>query len=178
MEELTVKLLFLIWVYAIVHFAQVTNLVSQKLSSVKCWGVGVKEEEARQQLGDLSSHIEWMGFQSNGREWIRRMDVFVLTSKHEELPTVVLEAFLMKTAICGYIPRGGMTDILAFSTGALKEVFIEERNPEKLAAIVQRLLEDEDLRQRVIEDGWQIVTNHFDARRNCKHLIEIYKHIL
>ncbi len=158
-------------------FAQVTSLVAQKLSSVKFWGVGVNEEEANLQLGDLASHIEWMGFQSNGREWIRRMDVFVLTSKHEELPTVVLEAFLMKTAICGYIPRGGMTDILAFSDGALKSVFIEERNPQKLAVIVQRLLEDEALRQRVVEDGWQIVTKYFDAKVNCQKLVEIYKRL-
>lgn len=156
-------------------FAQVTSLVAQKLSSVKFWGVGVSEEEANLQLGDLASHIEWMGFQSNGREWIRRMDVFVLTSMHEELPTVVLEAFLMKTAICGYIPRGGMTDILAFSDGALKSVFIEERNPQKLAVIVQRLLEDEALRQRVVEDGWQIVTKYFDAKVNCQKLVEIYR---
>lgn len=155
-------------------FAKVTSLVAQKLPSVSFWGVGVSQEEAEEHLENLSRHIEWKGFQSNGREWIGKMDVFVLTSKHEELPTVVLEAFLMKTAICGYIPRGGMTDILAFSNGALKEVFIEDRDPEKLATIVQRLLEDAPLRQRVIEDGWQIVTKHFDARKNCKKLVEIY----
>ncbi len=156
-------------------FAQVTRLVSQKMPKVKFWGVGVSTEEAQREIGVYSNHIDWKGFQSNGREWIGKMDLFILTSKHEELPTVVLEAFLMKTAICGYIPRGGMTDILAFSNGALKEVFIEERNPEKLAAIVQRLLEDADLRQRVIEDGWQIVTNHFNAKKNCKNLVETYR---
>lgn len=158
-------------------FAQVTSLVAQKLSAVKFWGVGVSQEEAKTNLRDLASHIEWKGFQANGREWIGKMDLFILTSKHEELPTVVLEAFLMKTAICGYIPRGGMVDILAFSNGALKEVFIEERDPEKLAAIVQRLLEDDDLRQRVIEDGWQIVTKHFDAKVNCQKLVRIYKRL-
>ena len=156
-------------------FAKVTSFVAQKLPSVAFWGVGVSQGEAENRLGNLSHHIAWKGFQANGREWIGKMDLFILTSKHEELPTVVLEAFLMKTAICGYIPRGGMTDILAFSNGALKSVFIEERDPQKLATIVQRLLEDEDLRQRVVEDGWQIVTKHFDARKNCKHLVEIYR---
>lgn len=156
-------------------FAKVTSLLSQKLPQVTFWGVGVTQEDAISSLGELANHIEWKGFQTNGREWTAKMDLFILTSKHEELPTVVLEAFLMKTAICGYIPRGGMTDILSFSNGALKEVFIEERNPEKLAAIAQRLLEDGDFRQCVIEDGWKIVTQHFDAKKNCKKLVEIYK---
>lgn len=156
-------------------FAKVTSLLAPQMPQVTFWGVGVDKAEAESYLGELANHVEWKGFQTNGREWTAKMDLFILTSKHEELPTVVLEAFLMKTAICGYIPRGGMSDILAFSNGALKEVFIEERNPEKLAAIVQRLLADADLRQRVIEDGWKIVTQHFDAKKNCKKLIEIYK---
>lgn len=157
-------------------FAEVTKRVSQKKAGVCFWGVGVSAEEAKSELGDLSKHIDWKGFQANGREWVGKMDLFVLTSKHEQLPTVVLEAFMMKTAICGYIPKGGTSDILSFSNGALKEVFIEERDPDKLAAIVLRLVEDDELRRRVIEDGWQIVTRHFDAMKNCRgQLVEVYK---
>lgn len=119
------------------------------------------------------------GFCKNANERIKDMDLFVMTSKHEELPTTVLECFVSKTAICGFIPRGGMVDILSFSNGALKEVFIEDRDADKLAAIVLRLLKDDDLRQRVIEDGWQIVTNHFDAEKNCcGQLLEIYGRFL
>lgn len=116
------------------------------------------------------------GFCKNANERIKDMDLFVMTSKHEELPTTVLECFVSRTAICGFIPRGGMSDILSFSNGALKEVFIEERDTDKLAAIALKLLKDDDLRQRVIEDGWQIVTNHFDAMKNCRgQLLDIYR---
>lgn len=125
---------------------------------VEAWNLGEKE------------------FCSNAREKIGQMTVFVMTSKHEQLPTTMLECFLMKTAICGFIPEGGTSDVLQYSNGALKEVFIKERSCEKLAAIVKRLLTDEELRNRVVEDGWQILTNHFDAEKNCRgQLMEIYR---
>jgi glycosyltransferase involved in cell wall biosynthesis len=54
------------------------------------------------------------GFCKNANERIKDMDIFVMTSKHEELPTTMLECFVSKTAICGFIPRGGMSDILSF----------------------------------------------------------------
>ena len=119
------------------------------------------------------------GFCKNANERIKDMDIFVMTSKHEELPTTVLECFVSKTAICGFIPRGGMSDILSFSNGALKEVFIEERDADKLASIVLKILNDDELRQRIVEDGWQIVTNHFDAVKNCRgQLLEIYRRFI
>lgn len=110
---------------------------------------------------------------------IREMDLFIMTSKHEELPTTVLECFLARTPICGFIPLGGMQDILELSQGPLREVFIEERDPDRLAEIVRRILDDADLRQRLVADGWQILCNHFDAEKNVKgRLMDIYRVIL
>lgn len=72
-----------------------------------------------------------------------------------------------------------MSEILSFSNGALKEVFIEERSCEKLAEILKRLLADESLRSRVVEDGWQILTHYFDAEKNCRgQLTDVYLRVL
>ena len=146
-----------------------------KMAKVTCWGVGVSAEEALSNFGEATKVVQWLGPQPNGREWIGKMDVFVLTSKHEEMPTVVLEAFAERTAICGFIPEGGMSEILSFSTGPLKEVFIKERDTTRLADIVVSLLNDDAKRRAVIEDGWRILTDHFDAIKNCQRLVEIYK---
>ena len=149
--------------------------VAQRCERMKFVGVGVSEDEAKA-FGEDAKFVEWKGLQPNGREWIGRMDLLLLTSFTEEMPTVILEAFQVGTPVCGFIPRGGMSDILALSNGALKEVFIEERDPQKLAEIVQRLTNDADLRRRVIEDGWQILTQHFDAEKNCRgRLMELYR---
>lgn len=112
----------------------------------------------------------------DGRDALRRMSVLMITSISEELPTVVLEAFALGTPVCGFIPKGGMHDILAFSQGPLREVFIEERSVEKLAAIVTRLKGDADLRRALVIDGRQIVENHFDAEKNVRgRLMELYR---
>ena len=157
-------------------FNAVGTSVCEQFKEVSFWGVGVTEEEAFTNFGDASKVIEWKGPRANGREWIGKMDVFVLTSTHEEMPTVVLEAFAEKTAICGFIPEGGMVEILSFSSGPLKEVFIHDRDTERLAGIVLSLLKDEGKRKAVIEDGWQILANHFDAEKNCRgQLMDIYR---
>lgn len=112
----------------------------------------------------------------NGREAIGKMDLFVMTSKSEELPTTVLECFALGTPICGFLPVGGTKDILEFSTGPLREVFIVERNCEKLADIVMDLLTHPEKRKALVEDGRQILEGHFDAEKNCRgRLMEIYR---
>ncbi len=158
-------------------WAELANIAC--LLSLKCLGVGVTEEEALAKFGESAKAIDWQGHQPNGRDWIGKMDVFVLTSKHEEMPTVVLEAFAERTAICGFIPDGGLSEILSFSTGPLKEVFIKERDTSCLAEIVMSLLKDEVKRNAVIEDGWQILVNHFDAENNCKgQLMDVYRRVM
>lgn len=163
-------------------FCSVANELADELGrrvgewrdKVRFWGVGVGEDEAKA-FGSGAEKVEWKGLQPNGQEWTAKMGLFVMTSQHEEMPTVILEAFQVGTPVCGFIPRGGMSDVLALSNGALKEVFIEERDCVKLAQIVQRLTNDADLRRRVIEDGWQILTQHFDAEKNCRgRLMELY----
>ena len=115
----------------------------------------------------------------DGRAAIRKMDLFLMTSKHEELPTTVLECFMERTPICGFIPRGGMEDILELSNGPLREVFIKERDCGKLADIVMDLLAHPKKRQALVEDGWQILEGHFDAEKNVRgRLMEIYKNCL
>lgn len=111
----------------------------------------------------------------DGRAAIAKMDLFVMTSKHEQLPTTVLECFALGTPICGFIPVGGTTDILGFSKGPVRDAFIAERSCEKLADIVMDLMQHPEKRQAMVDDGCQIL-EHFDAEKNCRgRLIEIYQ---
>ena len=111
----------------------------------------------------------------DGREAIRKMDLFMMTSKHEELPTVVLECFLEGTPICGFLPEGGTSDILQYSKGPVREAFITERNCEMLADVVMDLLAHPEKRQAMVEDGRQILEEHFDAEKNVRgQLMRIY----
>ncbi len=112
----------------------------------------------------------------NGREMIGRMDLFIMTSKHEQLPTTVLECFECGTPICGFLPDGGTKDILHFSNGPVRDAFISNRDCSRLANLVEILLDNPSKRQAIVRDGWQILVNHFDAEKNCHgQLMDVYK---
>lgn len=114
----------------------------------------------------------------NGREEIAKMDLFLMTSKMEAMPTTVLECFALGTPICGFIPVGGMADILGFSNGPVRDAFIAERSCEKLADIAMDLMQHPEKRQAMVEDGRRIL-EHFDAEKNCRgRLIEIYQSLI
>lgn len=114
----------------------------------------------------------------DGRMAIAKMDLFVMTSKHEQLPTTVLECFALGTPICGFVPVGGTSDILGFSKGPVREAFIAERDCDKLADIVMDLLVHPERRQALVEDGRQILENHFDAEVNCNgQLMQVYERV-
>lgn len=115
-----------------------------------------------------------------GRAAIASMDLFVMTSRHEELPTTVLECFALGTPICGFLPEGGTSDILSFSSGPLCSAFLEgERDCERLADLVMDLLRHPEKRESLIADARRILEEHFDAERNCRgQLVPLYRSLL
>ena len=134
---------------------------------------GMKEKRAIEFLNAGEKEV------CNGQEAIAKMDLFVMTSKHEQLPTTMLECFALGTPICGFIPEGGVREVLDFSAGPVREAFLEERDCGKLADLVMVLLRDGDLRRRIAEDGRRIVEEHFDAEKNCRgQLMDIYRKVI
>lgn len=115
----------------------------------------------------------------DGRKTIASLDVFVMTSKHEELPTTMLECFLLGTPICGFLPVGGTRDVLSFSKGPVRDAFSVERDCRKLATTIIKLINDASQRRRMVEDGWQILKNHFAAEKLVPgQLMEIYRRVI
>ena len=149
-------------------FHKVEEKVKEKFRSLEVWRLGNKRVEFLN-AGETEA--------CDGRAAIAQMDLFVMTSKSEELPTTALECFVMGTPICGFVPKGGMSDILSFSKGPVREAFIVERDCDKLAGIVMDLLAHPEKRQALVEDGWQIV-QHFDAEKNVRgQLMRVYEKV-
>ena len=116
----------------------------------------------------------------DGRAAIASMDLFVMTSRHEELPTTVLECFALGTPICGFLPEGGTSDILSFSSGAVRSAFLQgERDCARLAELVMDLLQHPEKRMALAADGRRILAENFDAERNCRErLVPLYRSLL
>ncbi|HEV2382124.1 MAG TPA: glycosyltransferase [Terriglobia bacterium] len=60
----------------------------------------------------LADKVHFPGFQSNPYPWMQRADLFVLSSRYEGLPNVMLEALALGTPVVGMDCPGGVREIL------------------------------------------------------------------
>jgi glycosyltransferase involved in cell wall biosynthesis len=82
----------------------------------------------------LEKRINFRGFQSNVYEWMINADILVVTSDHEGLPSVIVEALYCGLRIVSTDCRGGIRDILCNEKyGKLVPI----RNPNALAIAIE-----------------------------------------
>lgn len=84
-------------------------------------GEGPEEVALRRQAAQagIADRIMFTGFRSNALDYLAAFDVFILASKSEGLPRVVLEAMLLNTAVIGSDVTGTAELISHEKTGLL-----------------------------------------------------------
>ena len=87
----------------------------------------------------VADNIEFVGFQSNPYAWLAQADAFVLSSRHEGFPNVVLEALACGTPVIATPALGGVREILDGVTGC---VVAGEISAAALASAVSEWLDD------------------------------------
>ncbi len=127
---------------------------------------------------DLGQGAKWLGTLPHHivLEHYRESDLFVLGCRvaangdRDGIPNVLLESMAMNVPV------------VATAISAISELIEDEKtgllvppdDPDKMAAAMLRLLKDNHLRQRVINNGRERVAGHFDNRRLINDLAEIY----
>lgn len=119
----------------------------------------------------LAGVVQMPGETSEAWAALSAMDVFVLTSRMEGLPNVMIEAQLMG------IP------VVCTGTGGMYETFVEgetgfgvpEGTPEALASVVSRLVQDAALRRRMGESARQYAQQAFGVERMIRQTIDAYR---
>lgn len=107
----------------------------------------------------ISEHVEFRGRIPFGQELFRayrEADIFVLPSLSEGIPKTLLEA--MASGLPIVTTRvGGIPDVVKDNeTGLL----VEPRSPEQLAQAIGSLIRDQNLRRRLISNGYAFVREH------------------
>jgi GalNAc-alpha-(1->4)-GalNAc-alpha-(1->3)-diNAcBac-PP-undecaprenol alpha-1,4-N-acetyl-D-galactosaminyltransferase len=95
---------------------------------------------------NLSENVELLGAVSNIRKLMQTASIFILTSRWEGLPMVLIEAMSQGMGCVAFDCFTGPRDIL---TNGEDGFLIEDQNNEKFVAQLIRLIEDEDLRYEV-----------------------------
>jgi glycogen(starch) synthase len=102
--------------------------------------------------------------------WLQTADVFVAPSLYESFGLIFVEAMRWGTPVVG-TRVGGIPEIVEHErTGLL----VPPQEPEKVAAALIRLLQDEPLRRRLGEAGRRHVENHFSAMRAAERMANLY----
>jgi len=125
--------------------------------------------EARvKQLG-IEGHVKFHGHQTDVVRWLRGLDVLVMTSDHEGLPMVLLEALAAGTPVVGHAV-GGIKEVLSkLEVGAL----VYEQNPESYLQAI-RTLTSGGKRFESIRAAQQLVQEQYSVDRMVEQTIAAY----
>lgn len=139
-------------------------------------GSGPMEKQLRKlvQTTDLGSSITFLGFCSNAFEMIGNLDVFVLPSRTEGCPIVVLEAMAMGVPVIA-TDVGGTPELVKDNiTGLL----VQSNSPEALAKAIVLLLTDRERALRMGIEGHKRAFGEFHPNRFIESVERMYLELL
>lgn len=123
---------------------------------------------------EASADVVFTGFRRDVRDLLALMDVFVLPSWREGMPRSAIEAAAMGRAMvltnirgCREVARDGMEALL-----------VPPRDPRRLTVAIDRLLEDEVLRDRLSQGARARALERFDERAVAARVVEVYRSLL
>ena len=106
---------------------------------------------------ELQGRVLLLGFIENASQYLKAFDIFVLPSKKEGFPFVLLEAFLAKVPIIASDVGGIPEMVTDEKTGLLFEV----NNEDKFIMQIKKLLADVQLKNQLVENGYVRVKERF-----------------
>ena len=131
-------------------------------------------QSLQQQLVDLKleQHCRLLGFRDDTAALYSAADSFVLSSRSEGLPMVILESMMAGLPVVS-TSVGGIPDAVGDHV-----LLVDAQNPEKLANAMQRMIEDEPLRKDLAEKGKVYVEKNYGVERMVDAYVEWYKTVL
>ena len=120
-------------------------------------------EKSSVELG-ISNHVRFTGNVGRGKviELLKKSDIFILNSRYEGLPHVVIEAMACKIPVIATNISGTKEVVVNEKTGML----IEAGNIEDLVKKIFFLLENEDIRKKLVEEAYKKIVDKFTWDKN------------
>jgi glycosyltransferase involved in cell wall biosynthesis len=118
---------------------------------------------------NLQGHVHFLGSRPNAIDYIDLFDVFVLTSREDPFPLVMLEAGALHKPIVCFDQAGGAPDFVDRDAGLIAPYL----DVEAMADHVCTLLGDSVLRARLGDAAAEKVAAHYDVAHSGKRILEI-----
>jgi glycosyltransferase involved in cell wall biosynthesis len=136
-------------------------------------GDGPKRKALERRAKELEVQVEFTGAlgQHEIRERYRSADVFCLSSFAEGVPVVLMEA--MATGLPVVAPRiMGIGELVEDGVGGL---LVRPARADQLAAALERLIDDPELRDRLGTNGRRKVEDEFEVNGVARELREVFE---
>lgn len=121
----------------------------------------------------VSETVRFLGFRQDGPALYAAADAFVLHSRKEGLPMVLLEAMaagkpVVATAV------GGVPGVVSDGVSGL---LVPPREPAQLADAILRLMTDPDLASRLAQCGRQVVGKRYGSGAMARRYLDVYERV-
>lgn len=136
-------------------------------------GEGHEQPRLKQQINEaaLGKNFLFLGSRKDIPELLACCDLSVLPSHSEGLPNAILEAMAAGLPVIA-TSVGGVPEVIEDGVTGL---LVPPGDPAALSAAILRLLNDEDLRQRLASVGHDCIVKHFGFGRVINALEALYK---
>ncbi len=128
----------------------------------------------------LSGRLHWLGYRADALLMLAALDVSLITSHNEGMPTVLLESFAVQTPVAGFIPVGGVEEVMAYeeeSGGPLARL-TRSRDCHVAADAVMWLVDHPADATAQAGRALDLVRRRFDAKVVCAELETIYREVV
>ena len=152
---------------------EIKNKISVRLLLI---GQGIEQNKYLNYIkkNSLSGIVSILNFQTNPFKYIKHSDIFILTSKFEGLPNVLLEAMALKKSIISTNCPTGPREIL--SNGKFG-FLIQIGDYKKLAKIILNYKNNGSTNRLKISKGYQSL-DRFNFVKNCQEYHKIVNNLL
>jgi glycosyltransferase involved in cell wall biosynthesis len=118
--------------------------------------------------------VKFIGYEPRVFDVLRALDLLLMTSDHEGLPMVVLEAMALGTVIVSR-EVGGIPEAVKDGDNG---VLVNSDKPDELAAPCMRLLSDRPVREALAEKARRKVVREFSSEANAEQVVALYRSVL
>ncbi|MFY2763408.1 glycoside hydrolase family 99-like domain-containing protein [Arenimonas sp. MALMAid1274] len=120
-------------------------------------------------LGGMQSRFHFVGLDFDTDDYYAGADVYALASREDPFPSVVLESLSVGTPVLAFAGTGGGADLVAAQGGAV----VSELTASAYAQALRDLLADNDRRERLGEQGRELVDTRFSFRSYVMDLLAL-----
>lgn len=157
---------------------QAAPLILQRYpaASLLISGQGPLEKELQEKVArmGLAERIIFLGFVENLPEFLASLDIFVLPSRTEGLGIIILEALASGVPVLAS-NVGGIPEIITSGTHGL---LVPAQDPGQLAAGIEKLWEDQNLRENLVKNGKERIREGFLLHDMLIKTAQVYEAVM